>query len=132
MHRQRSVRAERAEPVRPFHQHDASSGIVPTEFRQGRGAVHAPQVEMRHGAARRFIGLNKREAGAGNVQRGIAGQRAQEGAGEGGFARAEFAFQQNCVPHPHERGDMRGKMLCGGEVEQVDGKGVHLASVPRD
>ncbi len=127
---QRIVRAQRAEAVRPFHQGNAGGGIVPAQFVEGVRAVQPPEVEMRHRAERRFIGLNQGEAGAWHVQIGVAGQATQKGPGEGGFASAEFAFQQNRVPRPHLGSNARGKAFRGGEVGEIEADCIHRNSVP--
>src|SRR5690242_17685924 len=73
------------QPLRPFDQHDAlGQGIFPAELVDLFGRLQAIEIEMPKGAALSLIDLEQGEGRAGHDQVGIAGCRAQDGAGQRG------------------------------------------------
>ena len=68
------------------------------------------------------IGLDQREGRARHFQRGIVGERADEGAGEGGLAGAEPAGERHDVARREAGGDVLGEGGGRRLVGQVDGR----------
>ncbi len=85
---------------------------------------------MVHRAGWRVVALDQGEAGAGDFERRVVCDGAKEGAGEGGLAGAEGAFQQDGVAGMGEGGEAGGETFRGGEVgegeraRRVGGRGV--------
>ncbi len=62
------------------------------------------------------VGLDQGEGWAGDFQRGVGGAGADEGAGEGGFAGAERAGEEQNIAWAGARGKFRGERLGGGFI----------------
>ena len=128
-------RPQCAQPVRPFHQHDAVARLLPAEFCQSAGPVQPPEIEVVHRADPRVVALHQGEGRAWHLQRRIAARRAQERASECALAGAEYALQQDRVARPRQRGHRSRQRFRGREVGQLDqagrGGGGHGGNLPQ-
>ena len=101
--------------LRPFHDDQRAIGrLVPAEFGEFGGILDAKQVGVNDrelGAVldHAVVDLKQREGRARHLERLVAGQRADEGAGEGGLAAAELAREGDEVAGLQQRGDVGGE-----------------------
>jgi len=75
-----------------------------------------------HRADRGVVGLHEGVAGAGNVQRRVVQEDAQQGAGQGGLAGAKGTLQEDGIARAEVGGDAGGEGFGGGEVGKVEGE----------
>ncbi len=60
---------QRAQPIRPFDQHDVRHQFMPPELLERAGSVQTPQVEVMKHRTAETVGLDQGEAGAGDFER---------------------------------------------------------------
>ncbi len=63
-----------------------------------------------------IVSLHQGEGWAGDFERRVGGAGANEGAGEGGFAGAKRAVQEQDIAGTGARGETRGERLGGGFI----------------
>ena len=97
-----TVRRERRPgALRPFDQHQSAlRRLLPAEFGEFRRALHAVEIGVNDGKGLGLIDLHQGEGRARRLQPGIAGETADQRAGEGGLARAEIAAQRHEIAGP--------------------------------
>ncbi len=100
-------RQEAGGAVRPFEQGERADGeILEAELGQFVRARDPVEIGMHHGKARQLVGLHDGEGRARDLDCGIAGEPADQGAREGGLAGAEVPGQRDQVARLDRDGDI--------------------------
>ena len=86
---------------------------------------------VRHSALGEVVGLHQGEGWRGHLERRVAGQATQQGAGQRALAGAERAFEQQGVARPQDSGQPLGEALGGGEAVEVQGDPAFVESSHR-
>src|SRR4029079_5834218 len=110
----------RAQPIRPFHQHNAvRARLIETELDGLLRLLQAIKIEMPDRTLICFISLHQCKSRARHFFTHT--ERAKEAACEGGLAAAETALQKDEVPKTRQPRDARGQLIGCGEIGQHEG-----------
>jgi hypothetical protein len=116
-------RQEARRTIRPFQQHHRSlRQIVEAKLREFARRIEPIEVGMNHWESRQFVDLHQREGRAWHRDRRIAGEMANHGAGERGFAGSKVTRKRDEVARLERGGDVGHQAHRGLLVRQRHGK----------